>query len=53
MIKTGHYFFHDIRIRTGQLNGDFRIRSNHQLGTVLEISLPVNNSDETLTSKPS
>jgi putative tryptophan/tyrosine transport system substrate-binding protein len=41
ILKAGHYFFHDIHIRTEQLNGSFRIRSNPGEGAQLEISVPV------------
>jgi signal transduction histidine kinase len=40
-IKSGHYFFHDIQIRTRQLNGSFMVRSSPEKGTQLQISLPV------------
>jgi putative ABC transport system substrate-binding protein len=42
ILKAGHYFFHDIQIRTGQLNGSFQIKSNPGEGALLEISVPVN-----------
>jgi signal transduction histidine kinase len=40
-LKAGHYFFHDIQIRTGQLNGSFQIRSNPGEGALLEINVPI------------
>ena len=40
-IKSGHYFFHDIQIRTRQLNGNFVVRSLPEQGTQLQISLPI------------
>jgi signal transduction histidine kinase len=39
-IKSGHYFFHDIQIRTKQLNGNFLIESLSEQGTRLQLSLP-------------
>jgi putative ABC transport system substrate-binding protein len=42
ILEAGHYFFHDIQIRTGQLNGSFQIKSNPGEGTLLEISVPFN-----------
>jgi len=41
ILKAGHYFFHDIQIRTGQLNGSFQIRSNPGEGARLEINVPI------------
>jgi ABC-type uncharacterized transport system substrate-binding protein/HAMP domain-containing protein len=40
-IRNGHYFFHDIQIRTNQLRGNFRVRSELGKGTALELVLPV------------
>jgi ABC-type uncharacterized transport system substrate-binding protein/HAMP domain-containing protein len=40
-IKSGHYFFHDIQIRTRQLNGNFIVRSLPERGTQLQLSLPI------------
>ena len=40
-IKSGHYFFHDIQIRTKQLNGNFIVRSFPGQGTHLEVRLPL------------
>jgi putative ABC transport system substrate-binding protein len=42
ILTTGHYFFHDIQIRTKQLNGGFQIKSNPGQGVHLQISIPVN-----------
>jgi signal transduction histidine kinase len=42
ILKAGHYFFHDIQIRTKQLNGSFQIESKPGDGAWLEITIPVN-----------
>jgi signal transduction histidine kinase/ABC-type uncharacterized transport system substrate-binding protein len=40
-INTGHYFFHDIEIRSRQLGGSFLINSEPEKGTCLKITLPL------------
>jgi signal transduction histidine kinase len=40
-IKSGHYFFHDIQIRTKQLSGNFLIQSLPEQGTRLQLNLPI------------
>ena len=40
-IASGHYFFHDIQVRTNQLGGKLSVASTPGAGTELEVSLPV------------
>jgi signal transduction histidine kinase len=40
-IKAGHYFFHDIQIRTKQLNGFFTVQALPPGGMKLQLSLPL------------
>jgi signal transduction histidine kinase len=39
-IKSGHYFFHDINIRSRQLKGSFRVESKSGYGTTMEVIVP-------------
>lgn len=45
-INTGHYFFHDIEIRSRQLGGSFLIDSEPGKGTRLKINLPIRHHQE-------
>jgi HAMP domain-containing protein len=40
-VKNGHYFFHDIKIRSSQLKGSFRVESKSGYGTTIEVIVPV------------
>ncbi|MGD0750600.1 MAG: ABC transporter substrate binding protein [Anaerolineales bacterium] len=39
-IKNGHYFFHDIKIRSQQMKGSFRVESKNGCGTTMEVIVP-------------
>lgn len=40
-IRSGHYFFHDIRIRAHQIGGSFTVISSHGKGAVLTVTIPL------------
>lgn len=39
-IKNGHYFFHDIQIRSRQLRGTFKVESQVGSGTTMQVTVP-------------
>ncbi len=51
-INTGHYFFHDIEIRSRQLGGSFLVESEPGKGTCLIINLPIRHSPKKKRSSP-
>ena len=40
-IQEGHYFFHDVQIRAGQLGGEFHLESERGKGTTLTLKVPL------------
>ena len=45
-IKAGHYFFHDIEMRSRQLGGNFLVNSQPGSGTRLQINLPMRHHEK-------
>ena len=40
-IRNGHYFFHDIQIRSRQLKGEFKVEAHQKAGTVMKVTVPI------------